>query len=213
MIRATRRGHAPATYSLAVICFNGSAVRKCDGHLRMGVALCIRAAQLGHVDAIRELGHCYLDGYGVPKNVTKGSQLLFDANARELPAALNDPSVQSVSALNEQSCHRHEVACDCSFFRDFEGILPTPEPHPANRFMAEWFERMRDLGQRVRVCANANCCRPEIRRFEFRRCSMCGFVIYCSRACQVFHWKMDHMVWCTMRMRWIEGLVNAPDRN
>ncbi|KAG6473767.1 F-box protein At5g50450-like [Zingiber officinale] len=202
LIRATKRGHALATYSLAVICFNGGAVRKTGRHLRMGVALCIRAAQLGHVDAMRELGHCYLDGYGVPKNVTKGVQLIRDANARELAAPLNNLSVQSVSASNKQSCHPRKVACDCS-----------PEPHPANRFMAEWFERMKDLGRRVQVCANSNCCRPELRRFEFRRCSTCAFVSYCSRACQVVHWKMDHGVLCTTRTRWLEGLVNAPNRN
>ncbi|XP_074587802.1 F-box protein At5g50450-like [Curcuma longa] len=209
LIQATKSGHAPATYSIAVICFNGSALRKSDRHRRMGVALCTHAARLGHVDALRELGHCYLDGYGVPKNVTKGGRLINYAYARELAFAL-DNHVQSVSASNEQSCHPHKVADDNSFFSDFGGISATPEPHPANRFMAEWFKRMRGLGQHVQVCANSNCCRPEIRRFEFRRCSMCGFVSYCSWACQVFHWNMEHMVSCTTRIRWIEDvIVNA----
>ncbi|THG09256.1 hypothetical protein TEA_011781 [Camellia sinensis var. sinensis] len=74
MAKAAIRSHAPSRYSLAVIQFNGSGGSKTDKDLRAGVALCARAAYLGHVDALRELGHCLQDGYGARKNVTQGLQ-------------------------------------------------------------------------------------------------------------------------------------------
>ena len=49
-------GHREALYSLAVIQFNGSGGSKDDRDLRAGAALCARAASLGHVDALREIG-------------------------------------------------------------------------------------------------------------------------------------------------------------
>ncbi|KHN24065.1 F-box protein [Glycine soja] len=72
MAKAAMNSHAPALYSLAVIQFNGSGGTKNDKDLRAGVALCARAAFLGHIDALRELGHCLQDGYGVKQNVTEG---------------------------------------------------------------------------------------------------------------------------------------------
>ncbi|MBA0765846.1 hypothetical protein Gotri_014967, partial [Gossypium trilobum] len=72
MAKAAISSHAPALYSLAVIQFNGSGGSKNDKDLRAGVALCARAAFLGHIDALRELGHCLQDGYGVRQNITEG---------------------------------------------------------------------------------------------------------------------------------------------
>ncbi|MCI49867.1 F-box protein, partial [Trifolium medium] len=71
--------HAPALYSLAVIQFNGSGGTKQDKDLRAGVALSLRASLLGHIDALRELGHCLQDGYGIEQNVTQGRRLLVQA--------------------------------------------------------------------------------------------------------------------------------------
>lgn len=88
MAKAAIASHAPALYSLAVIQFNGSGGSKTDKDLRAGVALCARAAFLGHVDALRELGHCLQDGYGVKKNIAEGRRFLIQANARELASVL-----------------------------------------------------------------------------------------------------------------------------
>jgi hypothetical protein len=41
-----------------VIQFNGIDGAKSDRELHAGAALCAHAAALGHVDALRELGHC-----------------------------------------------------------------------------------------------------------------------------------------------------------
>ncbi|KVE43982.1 Tetratricopeptide-like helical, partial [Cynara cardunculus var. scolymus] len=99
--------------------FNGSGGLKNDKDLRAGVALCARATFLGHADAIRELGHCLQDGYGVRKNVEEGHRLLVQANAHkffvhgsrtEASHALEvsggeDPLVCVVQALDRMQYH------------------------------------------------------------------------------------------------------------
>ncbi|CDY12640.1 BnaA02g13080D [Brassica napus] len=168
MAKAAIRSHAPSLYSLAVIQFNGSGGSKNDKDLRAGVALCARAAFLGHVDAQRELGHCLQDGY---------------ANARELAAVLSS----GIKA------HR-----SCPLLSDFGCNVPAPETHPANKFLADWFAVRGgvSLGDGLRLCSHGGCGRPETRKHEFRRCSVCGVVNYCSRACQALDWKLRHKVNC-----------------
>ncbi|CAL9173809.1 unnamed protein product [Musa hybrid cultivar] len=168
MAQAAMGSHAAALYSLAVIQFNGSGGSKGDKDLRAGVALCARAAFLGHIDALRELGHCLQDGYGVRRNVAEGRRFLVQANARELAAA-----------------------------------------HPANRFMVQWFASNGTGGgsgdEGLRLCSHRGCGRPETRRQEFRRCSVCGAVNYCSRACQALHWKLAHKAECAPTERWLDA--------
>lgn len=48
------------------------------------------------------------------------------------------------------------------------------------------------------------CGRPETRRHEFRRCSVCGAVNYCSRACQALDWKLRHKMDCAPVERWLD---------
>ncbi|KHN44439.1 F-box protein [Glycine soja] len=140
MAKAAMNSHAPALYSLAVIQFNGSGGTKNDKDLRAGVALCARAAFLGHIDALRELGHCLQDGYGVKQN-----------------------------------------------------------------FMSEWFDiRGGFPSAGMRLCSQSGCGRPETRRHEFRRCSVCGVVNYCSRACQALDWKFRHKAECAPVERWLD---------
>jgi len=57
---------------------------KVDKDPRAGVALCARAAWLGHVLALRELGHCLQDGYGARRDAAAGRHFLLHAAAREL---------------------------------------------------------------------------------------------------------------------------------
>ncbi|BAS93823.1 Os05g0388151, partial [Oryza sativa Japonica Group] len=49
---------------------------------------CARAASLGHVDALRELGHCPQEGYGMRCFVLDGHRLLIQGNTRELAATV-----------------------------------------------------------------------------------------------------------------------------
>ncbi|KAK8933877.1 F-box protein [Platanthera zijinensis] len=195
MAKAATGYHAEALYSLAVIQFNGSGGSKNEKDLRAGVALCARAANFGHVDALRELGHCLQDGYGVRRSITDGRRFLVQANARELCASLQ---------RLKQGRSRGELGA-CSLLSDFGCSVPAPEWNPANRFMAEWFEARGGCGEGLRMCSNWGCGRPETRRHEFRRCSVCGSVNYCSRACQALHWKLAHKVECATMDRWLDG--------
>lgn len=209
MAKAAISSHAPALYSLAVIQFNGSGGSKNDKDLRAGVALCARAAFLGHIDALRELGHCLQDGYGVRQNVAEGRRFLVQANARELAAVLSTTPSTLLSGSwltwNPLPHHRHIAGPGCPLLSDFGCNVPAPEAHPASRFLTEWFsEREGVPGPGLRLCSHVGCGRPETRRHEFRRCSVCGAVNYCSRACQAMDWKTRHKMECTPAERWVE---------
>lgn len=204
MAKAAIKSHAPALYSLAVIQFNGSGGSKSDKDLQAGVALCARAAFLGHVDALRELGHCLQDGYGVRQNADEGRRLLIQANARELASVL-----LSSSRIWRPRHHQFGdvvdlTASSCSLLSDFGCNVPAAEAHPVNRFLREWFESERGVEARVglRLCSHGGCGRAETRAHEFRRCSVCGTVNYCSRGCQAQDWKVRHKEECRALERW-----------
>ncbi|KAG8652671.1 hypothetical protein MANES_06G119500v8 [Manihot esculenta] len=222
--KAAIKSHAPALYSLAVMQFNGSGGSKKDKDLRAGVSLCARAAVLGHIDALRELGHCLQDGYGVAQNVVEGRRLLIQANAREFASSLR-------TMLTWQPQHQHHhlqyASCvmmgsmGCPLLSDFGCNVPARELHPANRFLREWFESGRGLlGPGLRLCSHGGCGRPETRPHEFRRCSVCGKVNYCSRGCQALDWKLRHKSECVAMEQWhgvdgggdeIEGMVGIEE--
>lgn len=69
------------------------------------------------------------------------------------------------------------------------------EIHVANRFLVEWFG-LKGVGEELRLCSNERCGRVEMRKHEFRRCSVCGGVNYCSRVCQLVHWTLGHKDEC-----------------
>ncbi|KAL8140855.1 hypothetical protein V2J09_006876 [Rumex salicifolius] len=219
MAKAAIRRHAPSLYSLAVIQFNGSGGTKSNKDLRAGVALCARAAYLGHIDARRELGHCVQDGYGVSRNVSDGRRLLVQANALELAAVLPPATLLSAHRRLKFHCQNHRQpgpnpvhgsiplqnpcmcpasGLECALMSDFGCNVPLPEPHPANRFLIEWFDLKGGLDEpSINLCSYSGCGRPETRPHEFRRCSACGTVKYCSRGCQAHDWKLRHKAQCS----------------
>ncbi|PKA62059.1 F-box protein [Apostasia shenzhenica] len=224
MAKAAMGLHGAALYSLAVIQFNGSGGSKNDKDLRAGVALCARAAHHGHIDALRELGHCLQDGYGVRQNVAEGRRFLVQANAFELAVILTNSGgtmnfkmaaalVASMMKLPLRNGKNGFSAC--SLLSDYGCNVPLPEVHPANQFLVEWFAERGILsggtvsrgegGDGLRMCSHGGCGRPESRRHEFRRCSVCGAVNYCSRACQALHWKIAHKGECAPMDRWLDG--------
>eukprot|EP00249_Psilotum_nudum_P025324 c29681_g1_i1 orf=102-1421(-) len=249
--KAAISSHSHALHSLAVIQFNGSGGTRKDKNLKAGVSLCARAASLGHVDAMRELGHCLQDGYGVTKNVSEGRRLLLEANAREAAAAMAasprtflETALQLAAQSTEAGCSHHHLHCRfaitklqalagncaiapnnitnttmdqerqsvyrllhggvCSLLSDFGCNVPPPKLHIANQFLADWFA-MQSPASGLRLCSHANCGRPETRRLEFRRCSACGRVNYCSRACQALDWKLRHKHDCLVGAAEREG--------
>ena len=48
----------------------------------------------------------------------------------------------------------------------------------------------------LRMCSHSACGRIETRQHEFRRCSACGAVNYCSTVCQEHHWVARHRDQC-----------------
>ncbi|KAG0525361.1 hypothetical protein BDA96_06G049700 [Sorghum bicolor] len=234
MAAAAVGGHREALYSLAVIQFNGSGGGKDDRDLRAGAALCARAASLGHVDALRELGHCLQDGYGVRRSVLDGRRLLIQANARELAAAVTaSPPVAAAGVGSGKTTSAAPRRHSC-LLSDFGCRAAGGEAHAANRFLVDWFasrplgapaaaapsgngnpaaaspeDEEEEAGGALRLCSQALCGRPETRRHEFRRCSVCGVVNYCSRACQALHWKMAHKAECTPADRWLDVAVGG----
>ncbi|GMH16733.1 hypothetical protein Nepgr_018574 [Nepenthes gracilis] len=233
MAKAAIRSHAPALYSLAVLQFNGSGGSRSDKDLRAGVAICARAAYLGHVDAIRELGHCLQDGYGVRQNIAEGRRLLVQANARELASAfpsvtLSPPCPRSSVTSYSGGLHLHRysnaeqqimtttlcpgsgLGSGCVLWSDYGCIVPVPEPRPENQFLIEWFGmKGGDPGPGLRMCSHSGCGRPETRPHEFRRCSACGAVNYCSRGCQAHDWKLRHKWQCTPAEVWPNEVVGG----
>ncbi|XWS63860.1 hypothetical protein CRYUN_Cryun06bG0137900 [Craigia yunnanensis] len=225
MAKAAISSHAPALYSLAVIQFNGSGGSKNDKDLRAGVALCARAAFLGHIDALRELGHCLQDGYGVRQNIAEGRRFLVQANARELAAVLSSAAASNISTRSwltwsphripiPHPNHRHPTVPGCPLLSDFGCNVPAPEAHPANRFLAEWFDARGGMpGPGFRICSHVGCGRPETRKHEFRRCSVCGAVNYCSRACQALDWKLRHKAECLPVEQWLDEEGDGGEEN
>ncbi|CAI9275180.1 unnamed protein product [Lactuca saligna] len=216
MAKAAMSSHAPALYSLAVIHFNGSGGSKSKKDLGGGVSLCARAAFLGHIDALRELGHCLQDGYGVTQNITEGRRFLVQANARELAVARSTiPSALLPGdwlKLNPVLIRRgNTLIPGCPLLSDF-GCNVTPEYHPANRFLASWFAN-RIPSPELLICSHAGCGRPETRMQEFRRCAACGVVNYCSRACQAQDWKMRHHKECRQLMRFHNVIAGGGNVN
>ncbi|XP_027338575.1 F-box protein At1g67340 [Abrus precatorius] len=210
MAKAAMKLHAPALYSLAVIQFNGSGGSKRDKDLRAGVALSARASLLGHIDALRELGHCLQDGYGVRQNVVEGRRLLVEANVRELAYVIR--AVEEASPSRSKSLPptwrppRFLMEAAYPLLSDYGCNVALPEMQPANWFLREWFES--DLGkleEGLRLCAHIGCGRPETRPHEFRRCSVCSKVNYCSRGCQALDWKLRHKMECSPMELWVEN--------
>ncbi|XP_044484740.1 F-box protein At5g50450 [Mangifera indica] len=201
MAKAAIKSHVSALYSLSVIQFNGSGASRNEKDLRAGVALCARAALLGHIDAVRELGHCLQDGYGVRQNILKGRRLLVEANAREFMQSLPLPLART---NHPKRLHCGSTTWGCPLLSDFGYNVGAPEMHPVNRFLKEWFESGKgELAPGLRLCSHSGCGRPETRPHEFRRCSACGTVNYCSRGCQALDWKLRHKMECVPMDRWI----------
>lgn len=229
MTKAAIASHPVALYSLAVIHFNGSGNSKKVKDLKAGVFLCAKAAALGHIDAIRELGHCLQDGYGVKKNVTEGRRILVEANAREAEAAAKEsfPFASSFSGPGSSRCNETCPSCQLQYqsyinkpddtlesslrnqpsengiskgdddllLSDFGCNVPPAKPHLANIFLVDWFS-FHGPAPGFALCSYPMCGRLESRRHEFRRCSACSSVNYCSRACQALDWKTLHRHKC-----------------
>uniref|UniRef100_A0A0D9XS49 MYND-type domain-containing protein n=1 Tax=Leersia perrieri TaxID=77586 RepID=A0A0D9XS49_9ORYZ len=187
---AWRGGHAPAMYALAVVRFNGGGggEKGNERDARGGVALCARAAWMGYAPAMRELGHCLVDGYGAPRHTAAGRSLLLHAAA--------------IEHLDRKYGRHGDGEDEASRF-----MVDWWETRRRGKKAAKGGCVPGDGGEddgEVRMCSQERCGRRERRRHEFRRCAACGAASYCSRACQAIDWKRAHRAACAPA-RWLAG--------
>jgi hypothetical protein len=181
MIKAAMRGHLEATYALSVIQFNGSGGTRADRHPDVAAGLCARAANRGHVGALRELGFCLRDGYGIRRAVKDGRALILQAKKRENATAGSD--------------------IDATVANRFLTKWFAPVGAPGASSVAGGG----DGGPPLLLCSYPLCGRQETRPHEFRRCAVCAAAKYCSRSCQARDWRIGHMEMCIPRVVDIQG--------
>ncbi|KAK1357942.1 HCP-like superfamily protein with MYND-type zinc finger [Heracleum sosnowskyi] len=200
--KAAIEKHAPALYSLAIILFNGSGGSKETKNIRTACTLSALAAELGSIDALRELGYCFQDGYGLRKSLPSGQTLLIQAAALEVactirasPGPLGCES-QLTTIMSLKTFPSANPGLGRAYWSETGFEMSPREKHPANRFLVEWFENGSGrVG--LSMCSDMNCGRPETREKEFRKCAGCGDVKYCSRGCQAHDWKVRHKMECS----------------
>lgn len=116
-------------------------------------------------------------------------------------AALQHAALHISDYLDHHPVHKFLQSGGCSLLSDFGCNVPPPKAHIANEFLVDWFA-LHPPAAGLRLCSHANCGRPETRKHEFRRCSACGSVNYCSRACQALDWKLQHKFDCMSVANW-----------
>ena len=88
---------------------------------------------------------------------------------------------------------------------------------PVARFLLDWYDPEvcgNVLQPGTHACSHPLCGRVETRRHEFRRCSCCGRVRYCSRSCQSLDWRLQHKFACLPLLElygWIESDTESQD--
>ncbi|KAK8586479.1 hypothetical protein V6N13_010070 [Hibiscus sabdariffa] len=117
--RAANKSHALAAYSLAIIKFNGSGGSKADQNPHAGVDLCMRAASLGHWDAVIELGRFLYDGHRLYPYSVERRRLFSVEEAVEFVSSVIFP-------FKRQARQQQDTGNE--------------ERHPVNVFLKEWFE-------------------------------------------------------------------------
>lgn len=109
LVSAAERGHVGALVSLAVIHAHGSGGAAGDVKPSLGAEIMWHAAMRGSAVALQELGHCYLDGYGVSKNLALGARLLLLAASPAAGAAsLLSTTVAEEDPTEAKGHERHD---------------------------------------------------------------------------------------------------------
>ncbi|KAL6639450.1 hypothetical protein ACP70R_023180 [Stipagrostis hirtigluma subsp. patula] len=134
LMAAAVGNHREALYSLAVIQFNGSGGSKDDRAPP-------RRWPTAHVDALRELGHCLQQGYGLRRSVLDRRRLLIQANARELAAVVTAASASLLRAGAGGATSKGGARGHSCLLSDFgcRAAAAAGETHAANRFLVDWF--------------------------------------------------------------------------
>lgn len=221
-------GSKEAHHTLAIMHFNGSGGRRKDKDPESGAELCARGNILfGSVAAKRELGHCLQDGFGVEQDVALGRKLLAEAAKEDIDGAAMDTAVMAATAaaavVEERLRKRNDIntlhAAIAAAAEVSAAAKAAAEAHltatPASRFLLDWYGCAgHTLAPGIMACSHPLCGRVETRRHEFRRCSCCGRVRYCSRSCQSTDWRLQHKFACLPLLElygWVESDVESQD--
>ena len=224
LARAATAGVREAHHTLAVMHFNGSGGRRRDKDPEAGAALCARGNLLFDcVSAKRELGHCLQDGFGVERDAALGAKLLAEAAAADAKSGKGlDAAVLAASAaaaiVEERLRKRNDInTLNAAVAAAAEVAAAAKNAAAAhltatreNRFLLDWYGDgaasdpakkplqgpFATLPTGTTSCSHPLCGRVETRRHEFRRCSCCGRVRYCSRSCQGADWRLQHKFAC-----------------
>jgi hypothetical protein len=218
LARAATAGVKEAHHTLAVMHFNGSGGRRRDKDPEAGAALCARGNILFDcVSAKRELGHCLQDGFGVEQDSVLGAKLLKEAAEMDARAGNGlDAAVVAASraaaVVEERLRKRNDIntlnAAVAAAAEVAEAAKTAAQAHLTatceNRFLLDWYgdgvddasAPLATLPLGTTSCSHPLCGRVETRRHEFRRCSCCGRVRYCSRSCQGADWRLQHKFAC-----------------
>jgi MYND finger/Sel1 repeat len=172
-----------------------------------------KAGDLGHKDAVDQLGNLYMTGQH-PKVgrhadkgmewFKKGAKMGNGKNAFQLAMAYKSGLVPVNPKLEQQWL---KVAAQLGN-DEARGMLADSRPVPPV------FDRKKDARRRLRhinkeknieeylgtdesdKCFNPSCGRKDNADTRFQSCSKCKSVKYCSRECQVEHWKNGHKSQC-----------------
>ena len=230
LARAAVAGSPDAHHTLAIMHFNGSGGKRKDKDPETGAAFCARGNILfGSAAAKRELGHCLQDGFGVEQDVQLGRKLLAEAAKADVTTPAMDTAVVAATvaagAVEERLRKRNDIntlnAAVAAAAEVSAAAKHAAEQHltapPVARFLLDWYDPEvcgNVLQPGTHACSHPLCGRVETRRHEFRRCSCCGRVRYCSRSCQSLDWRLQHKFACLPLLElygWIESDTESQD--
>ena len=230
LARAAVAGSPDAHHTLAIMHFNGSGGKRKDKDPETGAAFCARGNILfGSAAAKRELGHCLQDGFGVEQDVQLGRKLLAEAAKADATTPAMDTAVVAATvaagAVEERLRKRNDIntlnAAVAAAAEVSAAAKHAAEQHltapPVARFLLDWYDPEvcgNVLQPGTHACSHPLCGRVETRRHEFRRCSCCGRVRYCSRSCQSLDWRLQHKFACLPLLElygWIESDTESQD--
>ncbi|KAJ3697291.1 hypothetical protein LUZ61_000996 [Rhynchospora tenuis] len=209
--RCVDAGNVEACFILGMIKFYALGSRP------TGAALMARAAMRRHAAALYSLAVIQFNGSGGSKHdrdLRAGFALCFRAAGcggldalRELAYCLQD----GYGVKRSISSGRRLLVLAASLELGYLAPAADEHVHVANQFLCEWFAtRMGTLeGKGLRLCSHDQCGRVETRVHEFRRCSVCGLVNYCSRSCQALHWRKGHKAECVPIEQFLDNAAFA----
>jgi hypothetical protein len=116
--------------------FNSSGGTREDRNLLAGSGLCSRAASLGHMEALRELGFCLIDRFSLSRSVMNGRRLLLQATAWELHSSGGTLRCSTCTSSNDPGRHACILTQSCLCPRASAVDRGSDRAH---RFLCDWF--------------------------------------------------------------------------